>query len=115
MLEAYDASDYLNLVTSSATANGNATALTFNAGSLSANTTYWLKVGALYNGATSYGFTAPVSTSTLTSLITGTQFYNVMATSVTVNWLPLESSWPSATSVAGPSTIIQQQPRLTAA
>src|SRR3954465_5294582 len=91
VMEAYDDLGYTNLVTSSATANGNAVTLTVNATSLAANTTYWIKVGALYNGATSYAFTTPASTSTLTSFITA-QFYRTYVTSVTVNWLPLGSA-----------------------
>src|SRR5262249_34412705 len=83
---------YTNLITSSATANGNATTLTFNDTTLTANTTYWFKVGALYNGATSYAFTTPVSTATLTSFITTAQFYSTFVTSVTVNWTPLGSA-----------------------
>ena len=63
-MEAYSDSGYTSLTTSSATAVADLTSLTFNAGTLATNTTYWIKVGALYNGATSYGFTTPVSTST---------------------------------------------------
>src|SRR5204863_6824316 len=80
------------LAASSATTNGNLTDLSFNLGALAPNTTYFVRVGALYNGATSYADTVPASTSTLTSLITGSQFYRTWGTSVTVNWLPLGSA-----------------------
>ena len=65
---------------------GTVSTLTFNPASLAANTTYFVRVGALYNGATSYALTTPQSTSTLTSPITTQQYYQVNGTSVTVNW-----------------------------
>ena len=34
--------------------------LTFNAAQLSPNTTYFVRVGALYNGATAYALTTPL-------------------------------------------------------
>ena len=92
VMEAYSDSGYTSLTTSSATVVADLTSLTFNAGTLLPNTTYWIKVGALYNGATSYGFTTPVSTSTLTSLVTNAQVYRVFTTSVAVNWTPLGSA-----------------------
>src|SRR5262249_19711018 len=36
---------------------------------LNPDTTYWLKVGSLFNGGTNYNLTIPQSTSTLTNLI----------------------------------------------
>src|SRR6185436_11914231 len=38
-------------------------------------------------GATSYALTIPVSTSTLTSLLTGSQFAGVSSFTVTANWV----------------------------
>ena len=55
----------------SVTTDGNVTTLTFNNGQLTANTTYFVRVGSLWSGTTSYANTNPSSTSTLTNLILG--------------------------------------------
>ena len=60
---------------SSVTLNANATGLSFNAAQLAPNTTYFVQVGALYNGDTVYANTVPASTSTLTSLLQNAQVY----------------------------------------
>ena len=54
---------------------------------LTPNTTYWFKVGSLWNGATSYIVTHP-STSTWTSNLLNPLIYQVNYTSITVNWTP---------------------------
>jgi hypothetical protein len=77
--------DFGGLVASSSTADVARSSLTFNAGTLSANTTYFVRVGALFNGATVYA-TPSVSSATLTDFITTYQFYQVNVTSVVVNW-----------------------------
>src|SRR5262249_55168595 len=59
-------------------------------GVLNPNTTYFVRVGALYNGATTYS--TVLATATLTTLITDAQFYQVNVTSVVVNWTPLGSA-----------------------
>ena len=66
---------------SSVTTNVNATNLAFNADDLTPNTTYWVRVGALYYGATTYAATTPISTATLTDLITGTEVLYRVSTS----------------------------------
>ena len=73
-------------VASTITTNTSALTLTFNNGQLMANTTYFVRIGALYNGTTTYINTVPSSTSTLTSLISGAQVYAINSTSITVNW-----------------------------
>ena len=85
-LEVSTMSNFTGTIISSVTPNGTSMGLSFNPGQLSANTTYFARVGALYNGATSYALTTPQSTSTLTSPITTEQYYLVNTTSVTVNW-----------------------------
>ena len=86
-LEASTMSNFTGTIISSVTTDGTVSTLTFNVVSLAANTTYFVRVGALYNGATSYALTMPQSTSTLTSPITTEQYYQVNGTSVTVNWV----------------------------
>ena len=79
-------SDFSATVISSVTTDGTLATLSYNPGDLAANTTYFVRIGALYGGATSYINTVPSSTSTLTSPITTQQYYQVNITSVTVNW-----------------------------
>ncbi|MBI4060603.1 MAG: right-handed parallel beta-helix repeat-containing protein [Elusimicrobia bacterium] len=55
---------------------------------LDPNTTYYLKAGALWGAATAYAQTV-LSTATLASPVSGTQFGGVWLTSATLNWLPL--------------------------
>src|SRR5205823_8703691 len=52
-----------------------------SAANLAPDTTYFVRIGALYNGATTYINTVPISTSTLASLVTNSQVYQVFATS----------------------------------
>jgi len=91
-LDASTASNFTGTILSSVTVSTAATGLTVGtAPSLASDTTYYLRAGALYNGATTYaaGF---LSTATLTSSITGAQIASVFTTSVTVNWMPLASA-----------------------
>jgi len=85
-LEAYTDPGYTALAGSSVTSNGNATSLSLIPGTLLPNTTYYVRVGALWGGTTNYVTAVPASTSTLASLITNAQLYFVGSTSVTVNW-----------------------------
>src|SRR5262249_15983224 len=52
---------------------------------LSPDTTYFLKVGSLWNGATSYANTVPSSTSTLTNLISPSTL-GVSSTTIQAGW-----------------------------
>ncbi|MFC1679225.1 FG-GAP-like repeat-containing protein, partial [Elusimicrobiota bacterium] len=72
--------------------------LTLAVEGLAVNTTYYLRAGAVWGGATSYALTTPASTSTLATLVTGTQVHEVFMTSATINWVELPSSpmWDSA-------------------
>src|ERR1019366_645271 len=71
---------------SSITTNNALSTLTFYSGALNPNTTYFVRVGSLFGGTTSYAPTSPISTSTLTSPLNNVQPYQVTATSFTVNW-----------------------------
>src|ERR1019366_8856828 len=85
-VEASTMNNFTGTIITTATTNITASTLTFNLGQLAANTTYFVRVGALYSGSTVYANTVPSSTSTLASLITVDQIYQVLATSVTANW-----------------------------
>src|SRR5208283_904701 len=61
------------------------TTLTFNYGTLNPNTTYYIRVGSLWNGSTDYALTAPQSTSTLTNLI-NPSVLSVSSTTVQAGW-----------------------------
>ena len=85
-VEASTMANFTGTIISSVTTNTLAATLSYNPGDLAANTTYFVRIGALYNGTTIYINTVPSSTSTLTSPITTQQYYQVFITSVTVNW-----------------------------
>src|SRR5678815_5251425 len=87
-VEASTASNFTGQIITTVTTNTSALTLTFNSGQLTANTTYFVRIGALFGGATTYIDTVPPSTSTLTNLITTQQYYQVNVTSVVVNWTP---------------------------
>ena len=72
-VEASTASDISGSVVINSTTNTSATA--FATAALSPDTTYYIRVGALYNGTTAYANTTPASTSTLTSPVTNAQIY----------------------------------------
>src|SRR5207244_13345239 len=59
---------------------------------------FFVRIGALYNGATTYIATVPSSTSTLASLVTNGQVYQVFATSITANWFTFNSGSGANTS-----------------
>jgi hypothetical protein len=65
--------------------------------SLDPNTTYFLRTGALWGGATMYSQTT-LSTATLTKLASGATVYQIHVTSMIVNWLPLALAPPDASS-----------------
>jgi hypothetical protein len=72
--------------TSSITANAGSTSLTVDSmTSLSPNTTYYIRVGNLYNGTTAYNM-AIISTSTLANVPGVPSFSNVWVSSLTVSW-----------------------------
>jgi hypothetical protein len=85
---------------SSITANGSAMTLSFNSAALLSNTTYFLRVGNIEGGATTYANTNPTSTSTLTVPLTTAQIYQVNYSSITVNWQALPASPSSALTLA---------------
>ncbi len=70
------------------------------------NTTYFLRAGALYGGATIYSQTV-VSTATLSLLVTGTTVYNIHLTSMVVNWHPLALAPPDASSMSAQGYVLQ--------
>src|SRR4029077_3108538 len=73
-VEASTMANFTGVIFATITTNTGATTLTVSsATNLAPNTTYYLRIGALYNGATTYINTVPASTSTLTSLLTGVQ------------------------------------------
>ncbi|MBI4425935.1 MAG: gliding motility-associated C-terminal domain-containing protein, partial [Elusimicrobia bacterium] len=92
-VEASTAADFSGLRLSSVTASGAATTLAV--GGLDANATYFLRVGALWNGATAYVQASPASTATWAEAVAG-QLTAVYGTSATVSWTPLPPSPPAS-------------------
>jgi hypothetical protein len=90
VLQAATDAGFTTVVASSVTADGAVTGLLVTA--LNPNTTYFVRVGSLWNGTTNYAASVPASTSTLTAPITGAQIYAVGSTSITVNWNALGSA-----------------------
>lgn len=87
-----------NIVASSVTTN---TALSFlQVSGLLANTSYYTRMGNLYNGATAYTRTDPRFNSTLALPVTSAGFSGVGPESVTLNWVP-RSSAPVSASAEG--------------
>jgi len=75
-VDASTASNFTGVILSTLTANASATSLVVDSmTSLSADTTYYLRVGALAGGTTAY--TSMLSTSTLTAPITNAQSYQI--------------------------------------
>src|SRR5438132_11300260 len=92
-------SNFTGVLFTTSTTNTSATTLTVSsAANLAPNTTYFVRIGALYNGATTYIATVPSSTSTLASLVTNGQVYQVFATSITANWFTFNSGSGANTS-----------------
>src|SRR5205823_1619003 len=87
-LDASTASDFSGTLFSSATVNSARNTLAFGNGPLSFNTTYFLRLGAIVSGVTSYNLTTP-STSTLANipLTAASTFTFVGGSSVTAQWL----------------------------
>jgi len=84
-LEASTASDFSGTLYSSTTADNFLSTMTFNLGTLAPDTTYFVRIGGLNGGTTSYAPTAPASTSTLTNLLSPT-LLSVSSQSITVGW-----------------------------
>src|SRR5439155_25066946 len=61
--------DFFPVKASSITTSNALNTLSFNLGTLNPDTTYFVRIGALYNGATTYNMVTQPSTSTLTNLI----------------------------------------------
>ena len=85
-VEASTMANFTGTIFATSTTNTSAVTLTYNNGQLSANTTYFVRIGALYSGATTYNNTVPSSTSTLTNLLQNAQVYQAYTSSITVNW-----------------------------
>jgi len=84
IVQASTANNFTGTLVSSITTDGTSTSLSPQ--SLIPNTTYFVRVGSLWNGATTYALTTPISTSTWVDLLTNSQIYTVSYTSVTLNW-----------------------------
>src|SRR6185312_16226285 len=84
-LDASTMSTFAPVTTSSTTTDHTLGTLAFNVGTLDPNTTYYVRIGALYNGATNYSLSNP-STSTLADAPQNVLIYEVDSTSVTLNW-----------------------------
>ncbi|MFC2061090.1 DUF2341 domain-containing protein [Elusimicrobiota bacterium] len=89
---------------SSSTTNVDDNSLTLSG--LHPNTTYYFRTGNLFDPTTKW-ITTPLSTSTLASKVTGTQLYNVMATSVTFTWNAMQESPPKSSSASCKGYIIK--------
>ena len=70
----------------------NTAATTMNIIGLDPNTTYYYRVGALYNGATVYTNTTPDMRQTLPVRVTGVNVSSVFYSSVTASWTPLSQA-----------------------
>src|SRR5262249_4849820 len=71
---------------------------------LNPDTTYFFKIGSLFNGSTSYATATPASTSTYTNSILNSQVFKVFYSSVTVNWTPFAAG--SGTNTAQGYTVL---------
>lgn len=90
--DASTASDFTGTLYSSVTANGGSTTLAVGTSvALSANTTYYLRVGAIFSGTTYYANSVPASTSTLANAVSNPQIYGVFTSSIAANWVALSS------------------------
>jgi hypothetical protein len=85
-MDASTISNFSGTLISSVSNSVSITTLTFNIGQLAPNTTYFVRVGSLASGTTAYTNTTPSSTSTLTSLLSSVNIYQVNQTSITMNW-----------------------------
>src|SRR5262249_46537727 len=82
-LEAYTDAGFTSFAASSVTTSGTLGSLTVTG--LGADTTYYLRVGSLWNGTTNYAPSVPASTSTLTNLLSPSVL-NVSSNTVTAGW-----------------------------
>lgn len=99
VVDASTASDFTGLLFSSTTAAGTGTQTLAPQG-LWANSTYYVRVGAVYGGFATYAGATP-STSTLASpVVNSNAAAGVWLTSMTVNWTPLPAS-PSSSTAEG--------------
>ncbi|MEK7389191.1 MAG: fibronectin type III domain-containing protein, partial [Elusimicrobiota bacterium] len=101
--QASTAANFSGELFSSATANGNAVFLT--PGSLDTNTTYYLRVGALWGQTTSYA--SVLSTSSLAVPVSNTAFAGLFFTSAAVNWTALPASPPDASSKTAEGYVLE--------
>ena len=100
-VDASTASDFTGVVMSTITSVGALTSLVVDSmTSLSPNTTYFIQVGNIANGTTSYASPA-LSTSTLASPLNNILLYQVNQTSITVNWTAWVSTGPGANTSQG--------------
>ncbi|MBI4801082.1 MAG: hypothetical protein HY796_01025 [Elusimicrobia bacterium] len=88
--------DFTGTISSSKTADGKLEILTVSEPSLYTNTTYYLRVGALWGTTTSYAATQVAST--LADSIKWGKFNEVFLTSASVTWQALPTSPPDASS-----------------
>ncbi|MFA5138092.1 MAG: LamG-like jellyroll fold domain-containing protein [Elusimicrobiota bacterium] len=95
-LQASTAADFTGIVLSSNTKNGASVGLAVLG--LDPNTTYYLRAGSLWNGATVYASAGAACT--LARLVSGSSFQSVFLTSATLQWTALPVS-PSSESVRG--------------
>ena len=75
---------FTSITVSSVTADIAQSTLTLQG--LSANATYYLRVGSLYDDATSYANTTPISTITVAAIPTNGVFSGVTPSSITIGW-----------------------------
>jgi len=94
VLQASTSSTFTGTVASSQTSNSALGSLTVN--SLSANTTYYFRVGTL-NTQGLPNYSTDTSSSTLATQVSAATFYQVFGTSLTVNWAAVASNPQSAT------------------
>src|SRR5262249_15652754 len=85
-LDASTASNFTGTLISSVTSVPSLNTLSFNYGSLNPNTTYYVRVGALYSGATTYNTATQPTTSTLTNLLNNVSYFAVHSPSISVSW-----------------------------
>lgn len=83
-LDASTTISFSGTLLSSITIDGAATSLALTG--LGSNTTYYLRVGSLWNGAANYAQPIPASTSTLAAFPLALAPTNISSTSVTANW-----------------------------
>jgi hypothetical protein len=88
-VDASTANDFTGTLITTVTADGTRTSLWLGTGAqaLAIDTTYYIRVGALYPGTTLYSST--ISSMTTTDFLRNAQVYQVFTSSIVVNWTPL--------------------------